>query len=450
MVLTFTGVLVYLFSVCINPLKNIRFMKKNLLLAAIGMLCTQELYAQNVGIGTTTPTHQLHTTGSVRFQEISGMGNRVVQVNDSGRLFTRTAPIAAQNTTPVSIPDNGCPTDNYASSDITLSGLPTSIDPKSVSVELNITHTYAEDLTLLLAAPNGQVVILKNSGTTGGQNFTNTVISGNGIVPLYTVGPPFTGTFAADGGSSILCSTYWDLVDGFGRLGNGDINPNGLWSLIIYDCAVQDVGTLNNWKISIAPSERLVVKDLIATENTYLKGNLAIQGGSPGMGKVLTSDSAGNAKWHTQQIAFKAVPEGDLVQASGATIAPVLFNTTQSSVGTYKDYSGFANNCFNFTGSTGFSAPEAGVYNFEVNLMLNFATATQTGTIDLYLEVSGQTIFLNRVRIANGATTPLYISGSYTGLLSQGNSVKVQFSQNIGVPITVAKNGAAFSGFKIQ
>jgi Secretion system C-terminal sorting domain len=49
------------------------------------------LPSNNIGIGTSAPSHQLHTTGSVRFQNLTGTGNRLLQTDATGLL----APIAA-------------------------------------------------------------------------------------------------------------------------------------------------------------------------------------------------------------------------------------------------------------------------------------------------------------------------------------------------------------------
>ena len=49
--------------------------------------------AQNVGIGTPTPSDQLHTTGTVRFEKYRGANTRMMQIDSSGRLVV-TAVIA--------------------------------------------------------------------------------------------------------------------------------------------------------------------------------------------------------------------------------------------------------------------------------------------------------------------------------------------------------------------
>lgn len=42
--------------------------------------------AQNVGIGTATPSEKLHVVGGARITDLSGTGNRLVQSNATGVL----------------------------------------------------------------------------------------------------------------------------------------------------------------------------------------------------------------------------------------------------------------------------------------------------------------------------------------------------------------------------
>jgi trimeric autotransporter adhesin len=69
----------------------------------------------NVGIATTTPTAQLHTTGTVRHENLGGTGTRMVVADATGNLSTQTIPggasVASVRTVTVSttllVTDNG-------------------------------------------------------------------------------------------------------------------------------------------------------------------------------------------------------------------------------------------------------------------------------------------------------------------------------------------------------
>lgn len=69
-------------------------MTKNLLLI-FALLITSigiELYAQNVGIGTNAPTHNLHIVGTTRITSLSGAGTRMVVADPNGVLSTAAIP----------------------------------------------------------------------------------------------------------------------------------------------------------------------------------------------------------------------------------------------------------------------------------------------------------------------------------------------------------------------
>ncbi len=110
-----------------------------------------------------------------------------------------------QNTTRYSIPDNNS---TGISSSITV---PRTGASNTVSVDVNLTHTYIGDLVVSLIAPNGKVFSLHNRA--GG--------SADNIIKTFTVN---VGTIAS----------------------------NGTWKLRVVDSARVDQGTLNSWKLSFA------------------------------------------------------------------------------------------------------------------------------------------------------------------------------------------------------
>ena len=130
---------------------EIKKMKKSYLLLLSFLLGIQISIAQNVGIGTNIPTSQLHTTGEVRFEGLTGTGSRVVYAKPDGILFTPTTSSVYDNNNALDIVDNNC--SGQPSSDITVTGQPAGISSSAISVTLNITHTYDADLTIFLTAP---------------------------------------------------------------------------------------------------------------------------------------------------------------------------------------------------------------------------------------------------------------------------------------------------------
>lgn len=68
--------------------------KKLLLFSTFSLFCSQaNLQAQNVGIGTNTPTEKLHIVGNARITVLSGAGTRMVTADPNGVLGTQAIPI---------------------------------------------------------------------------------------------------------------------------------------------------------------------------------------------------------------------------------------------------------------------------------------------------------------------------------------------------------------------
>ncbi|GAA3817303.1 M4 family metallopeptidase [Streptomyces coacervatus] len=110
-----------------------------------------------------------------------------------------------ENTTPLSIPDNG----PAVSSSITVSGRSGNA-PSNLQVTVDITHTWRGDLVIDLLGPSGTAYRLKNFSSSD---------SADNVKATYTVN---ASSEAA----------------------------NGTWKLRIQDQAAQDVGTLNSWKVT--------------------------------------------------------------------------------------------------------------------------------------------------------------------------------------------------------
>lgn len=104
---------------------------------------------------------------------------------------------------------------------IPVSGLPNVIDQSFglASVCINITHPELNNLTIKLVSPDGTKVTMFHQLGYTDDNLVNTCFDDQGQ-PIYLQNAPFTGTFR---------STL-----PLGQVNNGQ-NPNGTWSLWIYD-----------------------------------------------------------------------------------------------------------------------------------------------------------------------------------------------------------------------
>ncbi|MFF7973739.1 M4 family metallopeptidase [Streptomyces sp. NPDC007905] len=110
-----------------------------------------------------------------------------------------------ENTTPVSIPDNG----PAVTSSITVSGRSGNA-PSNLQVSVDITHTWRGDLVIDLVGPSGTSYRLKNFSSSD---------SADNVKQTYTVNA-------------------------------SSESANGPWKLKVQDQAAQDVGTINSWKLT--------------------------------------------------------------------------------------------------------------------------------------------------------------------------------------------------------
>ena len=109
------------------------------------------------------------------------------------------------------------------------------------AVQLDINHSWTSDLEIYLVAPDGFKYQLSIANGGSGQNYTNTVFTMNAAVNITDAEAPFAGSFLPQDNLNYANKTK---------------NTNGVWTLVIKDTALENVGVLNNWSLSfgaIAP-----------------------------------------------------------------------------------------------------------------------------------------------------------------------------------------------------
>ncbi|NBV45042.1 MAG: hypothetical protein EBR86_05225 [Planctomycetia bacterium] len=153
-----------------------------------------------------------------------------LDVNGNGMVDPPTTSTFT-NSTPVSLPDL-----TTRISTIAVAGMGVSIT--DVNVRVNITHTYDADLDVFLIAPDGTRVELFTDVGGSGDNFTNTVLDDQAATSITAGTAPFAGTYRPEGSLATLNAK----------------NPNGTWTLEIYDDTATDTGTLSSWSVIIAAS----------------------------------------------------------------------------------------------------------------------------------------------------------------------------------------------------
>ncbi|NNM23403.1 MAG: hypothetical protein HKO54_07600, partial [Flavobacteriaceae bacterium] len=103
------------------------------------------------------------------------------------------------------------------------------------NVALDITHTWAGDLEIYLVSPAGTELILSDNNGGSGDDYIGTIFQDGGA-DITAGSPPFTGTFAPQGGT--FAATF------AGESITGD------WDLKICDTAGGDTGTVDTYSIT--------------------------------------------------------------------------------------------------------------------------------------------------------------------------------------------------------
>jgi subtilisin-like proprotein convertase family protein len=109
----------------------------------------------------------------------------------------------------------------------------------TVTVTLNITHTFDADLVLKLISPSGTIVTLATNRGGSGDNFTDTTFSDAAATAISAGTAPFSGSFKPE---SVLSALIGE-------------NGNGTWKLQVDDTASGDTGTINSWSLTLGTTE---------------------------------------------------------------------------------------------------------------------------------------------------------------------------------------------------
>ena len=144
---------------------------------------------------------------------------------------------------------------------IPISGIPAGATVTNITVTVNVPHTYVADLMLVVRGPSNAILNLSNligGANAPGVNFTNTAFSSLATAPLNSgTSPGYTGTFRADGAGAVGAFGVPGGPTGFtptlpgGNLSAFHAQPNGNWTIAMYDAGPPDVGTLIGWSVKV-------------------------------------------------------------------------------------------------------------------------------------------------------------------------------------------------------
>lgn len=151
------------------------------------------------------------------------------------------------------IPDDG----NYVVFPISVSGLTPNVLAAGFGLEsvcIDAEHTWIDDLTVVLIAPDGTQVLLAEHNGGDSDYYTQTCFDDVSAVSINSAQPPFTGSFRPE--------------EDLGYMNNGQ-NGNGAWYLFIIDTyPFADAGHLNSWSLTFGNNP--------ATFTPFVSSNLPI------------------------------------------------------------------------------------------------------------------------------------------------------------------------------
>lgn len=167
-----------------------------------------------------------------------------------------------ENTTPISIPDSG-PADVYPS-DIQVSGLDGTVVDVNVTID-GLTHTFADDVDLLLVGPHGETAVLM--ADVGGDQDNAAVgvtitFDDAATQALPDRAPVVSGVYRPTSGTNrgrdgACCDFAGGAPAPAPPYGTSlgvftGIDPNGTWSLYAFDDTAQDSGEIaGGWSLEI-------------------------------------------------------------------------------------------------------------------------------------------------------------------------------------------------------
>lgn len=155
------------------------------------------------------------------------------------------------STAAISVPTRNAATPYPAT--ITVSGLSNPVMKLTATLS-NLTHTAPDDLDILLVGPTGQTVLLmSDTGGTADANSVTLIFDDAAVASLPEGTQISSGTFRPTNGtadesfsSPAPSQPYGTVLSAF----NG-LNPNGAWSLYVWDDANQNSGSLaNGWRLT--------------------------------------------------------------------------------------------------------------------------------------------------------------------------------------------------------
>ena len=157
-------------------------------------------------------------------------------------------------------------------SDINVSGLSEDIGILTVTLH-DLSHTWPDDIDVLLVGPTGETVILMSDVGAGAPGVTNVNLTFVDSAPSLDNQPFISGTYSP---TDLQTGDAFDSPAPAGPYATSlnalaGVNPNGTWSLYIMDDVNNDGGSVDGgWSITFVP--------LISYQGRLIDGNVAAEG----------------------------------------------------------------------------------------------------------------------------------------------------------------------------
>jgi len=121
--------------------------------------------------------------------------------------------------------------------------IPDSFTVIDLDVEITLTHTNIYDLQLFLDSPDGTRLTLNYYDITGefGENYTGTIFDDEADTPIESALPPFNGRYRPKAPAELSIFDHRD--------------PQGAWTIQIYDARHNNIGELEEIKLTFKTPE---------------------------------------------------------------------------------------------------------------------------------------------------------------------------------------------------
>jgi len=234
-----------------------------------------------------------------------------------------------------------------------------------ISLTLNLTHTWVEDLDITLQAPNGSSIILSSDNGSSGDNYTNTVFSTSGTAITLGIAP-FTGTFTPEEPFSNLTGS-----------------ADGTWTLSIYDDASIIEGDFIDFTIvlptTISYSWSSDVGGFTSSDQNPTSNSI-----TENTTYTLTATANGCSSTATAAVTSSAVTPGTIESSiDGGLTYGSSINTRQVGNDIYWDYTGSDFHSFEYSWDNGSSGWNTDFINTDPGSWGNGQTAGADGTLSI-------------------------------------------------------------------